>query len=319
MIKRDARLPLWHHLNSENFGFMLFMATVVHGVLLLALSFTLPETKPPRNTLDVTLAQHQQKDAPEQADFIAQHNQAGSGTEEVVATPTTTEEAPLASDTPKLQAALETPTSEAPEPEPQAPAPVPLPGQAEQPQPETGNSQERQQVVQQVSKPKPQPKPKQEQAGASVPKTQTSSSSLLSRSLEMASLQAQVDMQRETRARKPRVLRLTSAATREHEYAAYLDNWRRRVETLGNLNYPEQARSRGIQGRLRMLVALDASGKVVDVEILSSSGHAVLDDAAIRIVQLASPFQSFPIEMRKKVDRLEIIRTWKFEKQARVY
>ena len=115
------------------------------------------------------------------------------------------------------------------------------------------------------------------------------------------------------------MLRLTSAATRQHEYAAYLDNWRRRVETVGNLNYPDQARRQGIQGRLRMLVALNPDGKVVNVEILSSSGHPILDDAAIRIVQLASPFQSFPVEMRKKVDRLEIIRTWRFEKQARVY
>ncbi|WP_417533810.1 energy transducer TonB [Marinobacterium stanieri] len=317
MIKRDARLPLWHHLNSDNFGFMLFLATAVHGVLLLALSFTLPEPKPPQHTLDVTLAQHPQKEAPEQADFIAQHNQVGSGTEEAVSTPTTTEEAPLASDSPKLQAAREAPSLETSVDKP--PAPVPLPGKAEQPKAETGKEPAPEQLVTQAPKPKPKPQPRQEQAGASMPTSQTRSSSLLSRSLEMASLQAQVDLQRETRARKPRVLRLTSAATRKHEYASYLDNWRRRVETVGNLNYPEQARSRGIQGRLRMLVALDASGKVVNVDILSSSGHAVLDDAAIRIVQLASPFQSFPVEMRKKVDRLEIIRTWKFEKHARVY
>jgi protein TonB len=70
---------------------------------------------------------------------------------------------------------------------------------------------------------------------------------------------------------------------------------------------------------LRLLVALNPDGQVVDIEILASSGHRILDDAAIRIVQLASPFQSFPVEMRKSVDRLEIIRTWKFEKQARVY
>jgi len=74
-----------------------------------------------------------------------------------------------------------------------------------------------------------------------------------------------------------------------------------------------------LQGKLRLLVALRPDGSVENIEILRSSGHRELDEGAIRIVQLAAPFQSFPVEMRKEVDRLEIIRTWKFEKQAQVY
>lgn len=318
MSTPGARLPLSHHLNSDNFGFMLFLAAAVHGVLLLALGFSLPERKPPQHTLDVTLAQHAQKDAPEKADFIAQHNQAGSGTEEVVATPTTTEQAPLASDSPNLQAAQQPSAPETEREQPQPPTPAPEPSPDTQAQAGTDSPKPKAQVVQRTPSPKPDSR-REQQAAPSAPTTPSASTSLLARSLEMASLQAQLDLQRETRSQKPRVLRLTSAATRQHEYAAYLDNWRRRVETVGNLNYPDQARRQGIQGRLRMLVALTPDGKVVNVEILSSSGYPILDDAAIRIVQLASPFQSFPVEMRKKVDRLEIIRTWRFEKQARVY
>lgn len=315
MSTRDDRLPLWHHLNSDSFGFMLFLASLVHGVLLLTLSFTLPEPEPPQQTLDVTLAQYPQQEAPEQADFIAEHNQRGSGSADTVSTPSTTEIAPLNSEQSQQQAAQPMQAPESAELAP--PAQQPPEKQAEQQTGDQTATPDR--LTHQapdapaVSEAAPPP-----QASASAPKV-SNSTSLMARSLEMASLHAKLDLIREERAKKPRVLRLTSAATRSHKYAAYLDNWRRRVETVGNLNYPEQARRQGVHGTLRLLVALNPEGHVVNVEILGSSGHRVLDDAAIRIVQLASPFQSFPVEMRKHVDRLEIIRTWKFEKQARVY
>ena len=315
MINRGNHLPLWHHMNRDSFGFTLFIATAVHGVLLLALGFSLPEREPPRQTLDVTLAQYPQQDAPDNADFIAQHNQRGSGSNDDATTPATTEMAPLASETPQQQAAQQAPAPAEPE---QPPAPEPKPGNSTEQQNSEDNGQKAVVASQREQEPKAsQPKP--QQAAAAPPPVSANSTSLMNRALEMASLQSQLDLKRETRAREPRILRLTSAETRAHKYAAYLDNWRRRVETVGNLNYPEQARSQGLQGKLRLLVALRPDGSVENIEILKSSGHCALDEGAIRIVQLASPFQSFPIEMRKEVDRLEIIRTWKFEKQARVY
>lgn len=315
MINRGTRLPLWHHLNRESFAFMLFIATAVHGVLLLALSFSLPEREPPRQTLDVTLAQYPQQDAPENADFIARHNQMGSGTNDQATTPATTEIAPLASEIPQQQAAQQAPSPKQPT---QPPAPEPRPGNSVEQQDNPASGQKAVVAVQREHKPQAsQPRP--QQAAAAPPPVSANSTSLLNRALEMASLQAQVDLERETLARKPRVLRLTSAETRAHRYAAYLDNWRRRVETVGNMNYPEQARSQGLQGKLRLLVALRPDGSVENIELLKSSGYPVLDQSAIRIVQMAAPFQSFPVEMRKEVDRLEIIRTWKFEKQAQVY
>lgn len=315
MSTMDDRLPLWHHLNTDSFGFMLFIATLVHGVLLLALSFNLPDIEPPQHTLDVTLAQYPQKEEPEQADFIAQHNQRGSGSADTAATPSTTEMAPLASTDSRQQAAQHTPV---PTPADPSPTRQPNPGQQTERQGEAANS-EHTLVAREVPDARRNAPADADQQAAPPASQPSSSTSLMARSLEMASLQAKLDLIREERAKKPRVLRLTSAATRAHKYAGYLDNWRRRVETVGNLNYPEQARRQGLQGTLRLLVALNPDGQVVNIEILASSGYRILDDAAIRIVQLASPFQSFPVEMRKSVDRLEIIRTWKFEKQARVY
>jgi len=60
-------------------------------------------------------------------------------------------------------------------------------------------------------------------------------------------------------------------------------------------------------------VAINPNGTIHSVEILESSGHRILDQAAVQIVHLAAPFQSFPPEIRREYDRLEIIRTWQFE------
>lgn len=255
---------------------------------------------------------------PDQVDFIAQHNQQGSGTSEDKRTPTATEEAPFSAPDPKPQTAQAAPAPPQPQPEPVTatpPAPAPI-----APQPEVAVQSGQQPVVSTPTKSKTQVSSRARQTPAAKPQPVTgSSTSLLARSLETASLQAQLDMERQQFANRPRVRRLTAAATLSHEDAVYLDNWRRRIETIGNLNYPEQARREKIYGVLRLLVEILPDGSVHQVRILESSGHAILDDAAVRIVQLAAPFQPFPVEMRKHTDRLEIIRTWKFEKQAQVY
>ncbi|MEN8175833.1 MAG: energy transducer TonB, partial [Pseudomonadota bacterium] len=112
-------------------------------------------------------------------------------------------------------------------------------------------------------------------------------------------------------ANKPR-RKTINAATREHQYAAYLETWRRKVEQIGNLNYPEEARRRKLYGSLVLHVAVRADGSVERIRVLSSSGHQALDDAAIAIVNLAAPFAPFPPDIRKEVDVLDITRTWKY-------
>ena len=77
-------------------------------------------------------------------------------------------------------------------------------------------------------------------------------------------------------------------------------------------NYPEEARRRNISGNLRLDVAINPDGSVNNISVIRSSGHKLLDDAAIRIVRLAAPFGQMPLEMRKETDILHIIRTWQF-------
>jgi protein TonB len=134
---------------------------------------------------------------------------------------------------------------------------------------------------------------------------------LVQRSLEAARLEAQIAKEREEYQQRPRRM-FIGARTREYAFTRYVDDWRIKVERIGNLNYPEAAKRQKIYGSLLLTVSINADGTVESVEINRSSGKKVLDAAAIRIVQLASPFAPFPEQMRKKVDILSITRTWTF-------
>src|SRR5262249_51810197 len=112
---------------------------------------------------------------------------------------------------------------------------------------------------------------------------------LMDLSQEIASLEARLDTEANTNARMPRVRRLTSVRARQSDDAYYLQSWTRKVEAVGNLNYPEEARRDRLYGSLRMLVTIAADGALMDVKILESSGHQVLDDAALRIVKMSAP------------------------------
>tara|TARA_Y100000782_G_scaffold28741_1_gene32176 strand:- start:13100 stop:14044 length:945 start_codon:yes stop_codon:yes gene_type:complete len=301
----------------ERFGFTLFFATALHAVAIIGITFSSEMERPPQKTIEITLAQHQQKEAPLNADFIAQANQTGSGQSSKKHLPATNQQAAFQDKKIKPQAAQTTTIATA--------TPKPIPELDRPPKPSTkkndSNSDGKlnKKIVtttatknqKSISSPK-----KQKEKTVTAPAG--SSTSLLARSLDIASLQAEIDNHRELRAKQPRVTRLTSASTQKREDALYLDNWRKKIETIGNLHYPEEARRKKMYGSLRLLVAIKPDGSVKTIEILESSGRTVLDDAAIRIVRLGAPFQPFPVEMRKSTDILEIIRTWKFEKRAYV-
>jgi len=103
---------------------------------------------------------------------------------------------------------------------------------------------------------------------------------------------------------------IRSAGRRRTE--AYLFAWKQRVEAIGNEHYPIEAKRRRLYGELRLLVALRPDGSVIETRVLQSSGHELLDNAAVQIVRLAAPFNAFPAAIAARADRLEIIRTWQF-------
>jgi protein TonB len=143
-------------------------------------------------------------------------------------------------------------------------------------------------------------------------KTPMTADALVARSLEIASLSAQISQSMDDYAQRGRHRYIISAHAKELRDAAYLDAWRTKVERIGNLNYPDEAKRRNISGNLLLDVAINADGSLNRVTLLRSSGYKVLDDAAVRIVHLAAPFASFSDEMRKDTDVLHITRNWEF-------
>ena len=129
--------------------------------------------------------------------------------------------------------------------------------------------------------------------------------------MQIAHLSAEIDQSMKAFSRQTRH-RFISANAREFRDAAYLDAWRAKVERIGNLNYPDEAKRRNLSGSLVLDVAVNANGSLHDVLIRRSSGYKILDDAAVQIVKLAAPFAPFPEEMRKDTDVLHIIRGWQF-------
>ena len=96
----------------------------------------------------------------------------------------------------------------------------------------------------------------------------------------------------------------------------YLNSWEKKIEKIGNLNYPKKAAENKIYGSLELLVSILPSGELNDIRLIESSGHVVLDKAAISIVKMASPFAPFPEEMLQNIDLLEVIRIWDFRRNA---
>jgi protein TonB len=136
-------------------------------------------------------------------------------------------------------------------------------------------------------------------------------------SLAAMRLQAQIDRQLEAYQKRPRK-KFIGASAVEYRFAQYEEDWRQKVERIGTVNYPAAARGR-YYGNLRMTVTLRADGNVESIELDRSSGLKVLDDAAFRIVRMASPYASFPPEIRRDTDLLVITRTWFFGKGDKLW
>ncbi|WP_312957923.1 energy transducer TonB [Stutzerimonas nitrititolerans] len=274
---------------ADRLGFTLFIAAVVHAALILGIGFTLNEPSQLSKTLEITLSTFKSEEKPKEADFIAQDNQQGSGTLEHKASPKTTEQAPF-QDT---QIRKVTPAASPP---PSNPVETPKTAVA-------------------TRKPLPDKTPDKPQKNKPQPQTQPApvfDSSQLS--AEIASLEAQLSKDRQEYAKRPRVSRQNTAATMRDISAWYRDEWRKKVERIGNLNYPDEARRQRIYGSLRMLVIVKSDGTVEELRVLESSGRPVLDEAAMRIVRLSAPFAPFSGELARNYDQVEIIRTWRFER-----
>lgn len=252
------------------------IAAALHALIILGITFTPEEPKPIDNslpTLDITLVPKRNTPPPDEADYLAQASQDGAGNVAEKVRPQLAQEARMASTPPPA----ESPT---------------------RPKEMTRDDAQRQVAVAETPPAPEQAKP-------------VSAAELINRSLELVSLDEQIRQSMQAYSQRPRQT-FISARTREFKFASYMNEWVSKVEKVGNLNYPDEARRQGISGSLMLQVAVNTDGSVRNIRVLRSSGHKVLDDAAIRIVQLASPYAPLPPEIRKDTDILHITRTWEF-------
>ncbi len=140
---------------------------------------------------------------------------------------------------------------------------------------------------------------------------------LVQRSMEIARLEAQISKSLDMYEKLPR-RKFIGARTQEYRYAQYVEDWRIKVERIGNLNYPEIARREKIYGKLTLTVNIRSDGSVENIEVNRPSGQRILDASAIRIVKLSAPFAPFPPDIRKETDVLSITRTWIFTRTDRL-
>jgi protein TonB len=236
--------------------------------------------------LEIILTQtSSEQKKPEEADYLAQANQDGSGNVDKRVRPTRPRAAPLAS---------------------------PSPGQSEVtslPHEATVQSPHTMEVLttDQAAERSVDPTKKQVQPQNDMP----SAAQLMMRSQEIAKLSADLSDSLQAYSHRPRQ-RYISARSQAFRDAAYLEAWRSKIERIGNLNYPEAAKRQNLSGSLILDVAINTDGSVHSIELRRSSGYKLLDDAAIRIVRLAAPFAPLSAEMRKDTDILHITRTWQF-------
>lgn len=270
--------------DADRLRLCLLFALALHVVLILAIGIDRNRSGQRAPSLDVTLARYHDEEASGKPEFLAQFSQRGSGTEHDPNDPAVPE-------TGVFEAAIVQPVTAMPQPADATPRPAPV-----------LDSRRSEEAI--ALRP-------DEPADSAMPPAAEASRETYPTS-EVATLVAQLDARRKAYARLPRIERLTSAATREAADAAYLHAWKRRVEAIGNEHYPVEAKRRRLYGELRLLVTLRPDGSVAETRVMQSSGHALLDNAAVQIVRLAAPFDAFPPPIAARADRLEIIRTWQF-------
>lgn len=287
---------------------MIGVSMVVHAIVILGLKFSPPDLKKLQDNLpalDVILVNAKSMSRPEKAEALAQTNLNRGGN--------TDAERRLKSALPVPKSTLKDPADKPSAETRQASAQL-SEKEIEEAQREQQVKELEQRVQQAMTQLNAQRAIEQERSAAAVIRPQPRASDLVAQSLEAVRLEAEIAKEQDSYQKRPK-RKFIGARVQEYRFAAYVESWRQKVEKIGNLNYPEQAKSQKIYGQLRMTVSIRADGSIEDIEINQSSGHGVLDDAARRIVEMAAPYASFSDDMRKDTDILSITRTWTFTRE----
>lgn len=282
-IDRPARPP--KITDNDRLGMTFFLAAVFHGILVLGITFTMAPAAENKilPTLDIILVQTQNPSEAKDAKYLAQISQQGGGNSEEKSRPRDLFTAPTLAQDPGL--ALE-----------------------------TQQQQSRQNQSEQVTMLHQRDSDfsiETDEQQAKADKVTINQQENTRKNTQTARLAQEISNIIETRAERPKVKYMNSS-TREFVPARYMREWINRVERIGNLNYPDQARRQKLSGTLILDVVINSDGKLINIDLRKSSGHKLLDDAAQRIVKLAAPYSPFPAKLKQEADVIHITRSWEF-------
>ncbi len=281
---------------NRPFQMALAGSMLLHLIIISLVTFTLPEKKTVSNEkpLDVILVNAKSKAKPTKAQALAQHNLDGGGNTD----------ADRRAKSP-LPAVRNDPTSN---------DVTVAQKRVEQLEQEVRQLMTRQRsTFAAASGPAQAVRPEQQPPDAPTAPTPADAQ----RKLNIQRLEAEIAQQWDTYQKRPRRHAIGASAT-EHRPTRYVEDWRVRIERLGEANYPQAAREKKIYGSLLLIVSIRSNGTLENVEVRRSSGHKVLDDAAIRIVRLGAPYPAFPADLAREYDILDISRTWRFTTADRI-
>jgi len=294
--------------NNDSLLIAIFIAVIVHIVLVLGMNFTTPQAERINKSIDITLVNTPAKKAPKKADFLAQEHQLGAGEQPKKPEPPA-QKLPSQGNSQAKQIKKSAPEENKPK------------------VPQKIITQENKKSAPEESKPKvPQKIITQEKAEKKV--VTASKTAAVNHQpenhpqLTAESLQQQIaQLGTEIRQSKPsaeqtKIKFIDAVSAHKYVAAQYMKDWESKVERTGNLNYPEAATKKNFSGTLTMDVGVNADGSIYSIRINRSSGNPALDEAAKKIVRMSAPFAPLPLELRKELDVLVITRVWKFSDES---
>ncbi len=281
---------------SDRMSLTIFFALAIHAILILGISFDLMDSNDDIiTTMEITLVHQRSTEEPEEADYLAQANQLGGGTQQSKSRPSSPFSNPL---------------------------PIPEKGFAPNSRramtPPHFKEAQKQTEIMSVDQSNQRINNQQFKEETPVSTKSLTAAQLFERSQQIAKLSAEINKLKEAYQQTPKHTWVHGANAKKYRFASYMDAWRAKVERIGNLNYPQLVTRNKITGSLLLDVAINPDGSIHSARITRSSGYPELDQAALRIVNMAAPFPPLTKDILKDTDVLHIPRVWRFQQGSRL-
>ncbi|MCK5722070.1 MAG: energy transducer TonB [Gammaproteobacteria bacterium] len=281
---------------SDRMSLTIFFALAIHAILILGISFDLMDnSNDVITTMEITLVHQRSNEEPEEADYLAQANQLGGGTQQEKSRPSS----PFSNPLPTLEEGY-APNSR------RAMSPPPV------------KKAQKQTEIMSVEQSKQHTSSQKLKEETSINIKSLTAAQLFERSQQVAKLSAEINKLKTAYQQTPKHTWVHGANAKQYRFASYMDAWRTKVERIGNLNYPAVVTRKKLTGSLLLDVAINPDGSIHSTRITRSSGFPELDRAALRIVNMSAPFPPLTKDILKDTNILHIPRVWRFQQGSRL-